>query len=100
MDGPEYLRPAQAARAWPHDGKPPHPSKVLRAILTPKKLRRTPGATVRLRAVHNGQTWLTTKAWIAEYLAAITADRGGSAPIDGVAERADRARSRLAAAGW
>jgi hypothetical protein len=100
MPDPVYLRPAQAARLWPHDGKPPHPSKVLRAILTPKKLKRSPGATVSLRAVHNGQTWLTTAEWIHDYVAALTADRGGTAPIKGITERAERARSRLAASGW
>jgi hypothetical protein len=97
---PVYLRPAQAAREWPHDGKQPHPSKIFRAILSGQKSRKRPGEHIKLRAIHNGQGWLTTKAWIAEYVAAITADRGGSAPIDGSKERAQAARSRLAATGW
>jgi hypothetical protein len=95
-----YLRPAQAARFWPHSGKPPHPSKVVRAILTGKPSRLRPGRRIKLRATNDGRSWLTTKEWIDEYLAAITADRGGRAPSVDVQARAQRARARLAAAGW
>jgi hypothetical protein len=96
-----YLRPAQAAKAWPHDGKPPHPSKVVRAILRPKASRRRPGEVIRLQALRDSQGWLTTAEWIEQYLAALTADRLGT-PIRSasVEARAQQARARLAASGW
>lgn len=100
MSAPVYLRPAQAARLLPHDGKPKHQSKIMRAILEGTKSHKRPGERIKMRAIHNGGGWLTTAEWIQDYIAAITADRGGCAPIDGVKERAERARSRLAASGW
>jgi hypothetical protein len=100
MEAPVYLHLAQAARAWPHTDRPPHPTKVLRRILQGVRSVQRPGERIKLRAHHDGQRWLTTKQWIAEHVAAITADRGGSAPVEGVKERALAARARLAASGW
>jgi hypothetical protein len=98
MESPRYLRPAQAARLWPNGASP---SRVIRAILTPKKLRQRPGETIRLRAVRDSQGWLTTQEWVEDYLATLTADRLGE-PVGApsVAARAQRARARLAASGW
>jgi hypothetical protein len=98
---PQYLRPAQAARHWPHDGRPPHPSKIVRAIVRPKASRSRPGESIRLRAIRDGQGWLTTKEWIEEYLSALTADRlGAEAPNPMVEARAERAMANLQAEGW
>jgi hypothetical protein len=100
MNTSAFLRPAQAARVWPHCDRPPHPSKILRRILDGVKSHKQPGHRIKLQAVHDGQSWLTTKEWIEEHVATITADRGGHAPKASVEARAKRARERLAAAGW
>ncbi len=97
----DFLRPAAAARFWPNSGKPPHPSKIVRAILKPKASRKRPGEVIALRAVRDSQGWLTTEEWIQEYLEALTADRlGRPVRAPSVQMRADRARARLAAGGW
>jgi hypothetical protein len=100
MESPRYLRPAEAARAWPHSAQPPHPSKVIRAIVRGKASRQRPGERIKLRAVNDGQHWLTTAEWIEEYLTAITADRGGCAPKAAMRARGTRAIARLVAKGW
>jgi hypothetical protein len=50
--------------------------------------------------VNDGQHWLTTAEWIEEYLAAITADRGGCAPRAALEARGKSAIARLEAKGW
>ncbi len=72
MSAVNYLHPAQAGRLWPNGASP---ARVIRAILTPKKLRQRPGETIRLRAVRDSQGWLTTQEWVEDYLATLTADR-------------------------
>jgi hypothetical protein len=59
-----------------------------------------PGVRIKLRAIHDGQGWLTTSAWIEEYLTAITLDRGGCAPRAAIRARGQRALARLAARGF
>jgi hypothetical protein len=98
---PSYLRPAQAAKHWPHDGRPSHPSRIVRTIVRPKPSCARPEESIRLRAIRDSQGWLTTADWIEEYVAALTADRlGPQAPNPMVEARSDQAMIRLAAAGW
>jgi len=96
----EFLRPAQAARIWPHNGKPPHPSKIVRAIVRGTASRQRPGTRIVLRAIRDSQGWLTTQEWVEEFLAALTLDRGGSMEMPSSAERGQAAIARLKAGGW
>jgi hypothetical protein len=95
-----YLKPAQAARIWPTAGRSPHPSKVVRAIVDGTRSKQRPGERIKLRAVHNGQRWLTTSAWIEEYVCAIATDRAGRPPEVALKQRAQAAIARLRANGW
>jgi len=96
----EFLRPSQAARVWPHTGRPPHPSKIVRAIVRGTRSHQRPSERIKLRALRDSQGWLTTENWISEFVAALTADRGGSAPLASVQVRAQEAMGRLRANGW
>jgi hypothetical protein len=96
-----YLSLAQAARVFPHEGdNHPHPAKITRAIQLGKPSKRRPGERIKLRAIHDGRRFLTTEAWISEYVAALAADRGAYAPVPGLQMRAQAARARLAAQGF
>jgi hypothetical protein len=98
---PSYLRPAQAARLWPHNGRQPHPAKIVRSIVRGTASRARPGERLRLRAIRDSQGWLTTAEWIEEFLAALTADRlGAAAPNPLIEARAERAMANLQAQGW
>jgi hypothetical protein len=98
---PSYLRPAQAAKHFPHDGSPPHPSKVTRLIVCGVVSKAHPGCRIRLRAIRGPQGWLTTVPWIEQFVAELTADRLGSpAPNAAVEARAERAMAALSADGW
>jgi hypothetical protein len=96
-----YLRPAQAAKRWPHDGRPPHPAKIVRNIVRGVALKSRPGERKRLRAIRDSQGWLTTIEWIEQFIAELTADRlGAQAPNPMVDSRAERAIARLQGQGW
>jgi len=96
-----YLRPAQAAKHWPHDGRPAHPSKIVRSIVRGTASHVRPGERIRLRAVRDSQGWMTTREWIEEFLAEVTADRlGAPAPTPTIEARAERAMASLASEGW
>ncbi len=96
-----YLRPAQAAKVWPHTGRPPHPSKIVRAITPGTRSITRPGERIKLRAIRDTQGWLTTAEWITDFIAAVTLDRGGTKPQRKLIEaRAEDARARLMASGW
>jgi hypothetical protein len=101
MNDVVYLRPAKAAKYWPHAGKPPHPSKIVRAITPGTKSHKRPGEYIKLRAIRDTQGWLTTVEWIEDFLAVVTLDRGGAKPQQKLIEaRAEDARARLMASGW
>ena len=94
----DFLTPAQAAKLWPRPRT--HFSAVVRAIVDGTKSKVHPDRRIKLRAVRDTQGWRTTSAWVDEFFAAITADRGGVAPRVSVEDRAQRARERLAASGF
>jgi hypothetical protein len=96
-----YLRPSQAAKCWPHDGRPPHPAKIVRNIVRGVALKSAPGRRRTLRAIRDSQGWLTTAEWIEEFIAALTADRlGAQVPNPMVQARGEQAMARLSAQGW
>src|SRR5689334_12369926 len=96
-----YLRPAQAAKHWPHDGRPPHPSKIVRSIVRGTASHARPGERIKLRAIRDSQGWLTTREWVEEFLSALTADRLGAQATNPLIEaRAERAMASLQAQGW
>jgi hypothetical protein len=85
-----YVTPGQAGHYFPtSSGKPASARAVIRKIVTGK-----------LRAVRGPRGWLTTKAWVEEYLVEQTARRTGKRPAATVVQRALRARARLIAKGW
>jgi hypothetical protein len=98
---PTYLRPSRAARCFPHDGKPPHPSKITRLIVAGVKSKGRQDQRIKLRAIRDSRGWLTTVEWIEDFVAQLTADRlGGQASNPIVEARAERATASLVAQGW
>ena len=96
-----YLRPAQAARHFPHDGRPPHPSKITRLIIRGVISKARPGERIRLKGIRAPQGWLTTAAWVEQYIAELTQDRlEVRAPNAAVEASAEAAMARLASQGW
>jgi hypothetical protein len=67
-----FLRPAQAARHFPHDGRPPHPSKITRLIIRGVISKARPGERIRLKGIRAPQGWLTTAAWVEQFIAELT----------------------------
>jgi hypothetical protein len=72
MPETEYLSIEQAASLFPpfRQGKPTHRHTVKRWIIDGTK---TPSGVVRLKASKFGRRWLTTRQWVEEYTAALTA---------------------------
>jgi len=101
MAGPIYLRPSRAARYFPHEGRPPHPSKITRLITRGTPSCQRPGERIKLRAIRDSQGWLTTEEWIDHYIAELTIDRLGAVPpMPGVEERAEQSIANLTGEGW
>lgn len=90
-----------AARSVPSNrpGRSAAPSTLIRWIVTGAKLR--DGGRLKLRATRSPGGWLTSEAWIQEFLGALTADRAGDvAPSAGAEMRAEAAMARMAARGF
>jgi hypothetical protein len=91
----------EAARFVPSSrpGRTIDPATMIRWITMGAKLR--DGGRLKLRATRSPGGWLTSRIWIEEFLAALTADRNGSvAPLPGAEERAAQATARLQARGF
>jgi hypothetical protein len=75
------------------------PGTMIRWINKGAKLRG--GGRLKLRATRSPGGWLTSEAWIREFLDALTADRAGSvAPPPGAEVRAAEAVARMAGRGF
>jgi hypothetical protein len=94
----DYLTPSQAARIIPNAGRHPSPAAVVRWISKGAKSRN--GSRIKLQAIRRPKEWLTTRAWISDFLIALTKDRTGVKPAHLAEERAEAARARLAAKGF
>jgi hypothetical protein len=85
----------------PHEGKPPHPSKITRLIVDGVKSKRRHGQRIKLCAIRDSRGRLTTAEWIQHFIAELTADRLGSqAPNPMIEARAERATMTLLAQGF
>jgi hypothetical protein len=73
-------------------------ASITRWIEQGTALRR--GGRLKLRAVRYPAGWRTCEAWLADFLAALTADRAESASAKAVDDGARRANATLAASGW
>jgi hypothetical protein len=94
----DYLSPSQATKIIPNDGRQPSPAAVVRWITQGAKSRN--GGRIKLQAIRTPKGWLTTSAWISDFLTAVTQDKTGAKPVHLAHERAEAARARLAAKGF
>lgn len=85
-----YLTPGKAGHIIPTStGRPASARSVIRRIVRGE-----------LRAVRGLNGWLTTEAWVQEFLAEQTAVRLRKRPAATIEQRAQRARALLMAKGW
>jgi hypothetical protein len=91
----------EAARSVPSSrpGRTVSPGTLIRWIAKGAKLRG--GGRLKLKATRSPGGWLTSEAWIQEFLSALTADRAGSvAPAPGAEARAAGAMARMRGRGF
>jgi hypothetical protein len=92
---------SEAVRYVPsgRDGRTISPAALVRWIKEGSKLR--DGSRLKLKATRMPGGWLTSQAWVREFLDALTADKNGSlVPFPGAEERAAQATARLQARGF
>jgi hypothetical protein len=94
-----FISLGEAGAAYPSaDGRGVGSHAVTRHITRGVRLKS--GQRLQLQALRTPAGWVTTRAWLDEFLTALTLDRTGRTPKERPSPAAARADSLLRAEGW